>query len=207
MPAVAPRPIPSAVALAAALLLAWAGAAPAVPPGLGLDPDPSFALPGRETAAVEVGSASLIENARSWNGRRVSFTGEAVGEGMRRGDMAWIHVNDDAYMWKNIEEGAKLSGYNSGQAVWLAARDMRRVTFYGGYKHEGDVARVVGVFHAACPEHGGDMDIHAESLEIVRTGHPVDPPLNRSRLVWGLALMLLSALLYLAKKMAERRRI
>ncbi len=173
-----------------------------------IDPDPAFALPGPETKAGEaVNSASLVENARAWDGRTVTFTGEAVGERMVRGKHAWIHLNDDAYMWKNIEEGAALGGYNSGHAVWVAADDARRIAFFGDYKHEGDIVRVVGTFHAACREHGGDMDIHADSLVLLRPGHPVEHVINGGRLLIAVALLLLAGILWELQRRAARRRI
>ena len=49
----------------------------------------------------------------------VSFTGEAIGEAMRRGTGAWIHLNDDAY---GLAETGRLSGANSGIGVWVDAR-------------------------------------------------------------------------------------
>ena len=58
----------------------------------------------------------------------VSFTGEAIGEAMRRGTGAWIHLNDDAY---GLEETGKLSGTNSGIGVWVASGNVRLVVdFY-----------------------------------------------------------------------------
>jgi len=61
-------------------------------------------------------------------------------------------VNDDAYMWKNIEEGAVLGGYNSGHAVWISSDLAGRITHFGDFAHEGDVVEVTGVFNAACRE-------------------------------------------------------
>ncbi len=179
-----------------------------------LPPPPPSALtaPARIPAphtppGVEVDSASLVENARLWDGREISFTGEAIGEAMVRGGHAWIHLNDDAYMWKNIEEGAELGGYNSGHAVWIPASLAGEVRFFGDYKHEGDVVRVTGRFNAACPQHGGDMDIHADQLMVLRTGHAVEHKVNTSRLALGLLLLVVSLVLLFIKKAAERRRI
>ncbi len=183
--------------------LSWAGA-----PGHRLEPSRDFALPpATGTGPTVVRSADLVENAREWNEHSVSFTGEAIGEKMIRGGMAWIHLNDDAYMWRNIEEGAVLGGYSSGHAVWLPADDARKIAVFGDYKHEGDVVRAIGTFHAACPEHGGDMDIHAGVLEVIQPGHAVDNPLNRPRLILALALMLLSGGLFIVRRIARRKRI
>jgi hypothetical protein len=151
-------------------------------------------------------SGELVENARAWDGKTVSFTGEAIGDAMHRGSMAWIHLNDDAYMWRNIEEGATLGGYNSGHAVWLAADLADEIRFFGDFKHEGDVVEVTGVFSAACPEHGGDMDIHATALRIVRPGHAVQQVVSPSRLIAAGLMLLVTAVAFAAQRYARRWR-
>jgi hypothetical protein len=188
-------------------LLVWHRPVGTGAPGHAIGPNPAYDLPVDGAAPRQVSSGALVENARWWDGRAVLFTGEAIGEGMPRGAMAWIHLNDDAYMWKNIEEGADLGGYNSGQAVWLAAADMRRIRHFGDYLHEGDVVRVAGTFNAACRQHGGDMDIHAITLDVVQPGHPVAHVLHRARLALGLALVSLAVLLWLVRRARDRRRI
>jgi hypothetical protein len=168
--------------------------------------NPEFTIPGKDTPhAVEVNSASLVENASAWNGHVVTFTGEAIGEAMVRGKMAWIHLNDDAYMWKNIEEGAQLAGYNSGHAVWIPADLAIKIRFFGDFKHEGDVVKIAGTFHAACPQHGGDMDIHASTLEIVRIGHPVHDAFNTSRAIVALFLLAVAFALHRVRTIIRRR--
>ena len=164
-------------------------------PQIPLNPD--FAIPGKDTLhGVEVNSASLVENASAWNGHVVTFKGEVIGEAMVRGKMAWIHLNDDAYMWKNIEEGAQLGGYNSGHAVWAPANLAMKIRFFGDFKHEGDVVKIVGTFNAACPQHGGDMDIHGSTLQIVRVGHPVHHVINTPRAIIAGVLLVLALILY-----------
>ena len=118
-------------------------------------------------------SSQLVEKPKLYNGTTVTFTGEAIGEVMVRGDYAWIHLNDDAYMERNVEEGAKLGGYNSGMAVWVPAALTKPIDTYGDYTHEGSIVQISGTFNAACKEHGGDTDIHATSVRVVRPGHLV----------------------------------
>ncbi len=188
------------------LILAVSGLALGETPITKIPLNPDFAYPVKETTdGIEVNSASLVENASAWDGRVVVFKGEAIGEAMARGKMAWIHLNDDAYMWKNIEEGAKLKGYNSGHAVWVPAEMGIRIRFFGDFKHEGDVVKVVGIFHAACPEHGGDMDIHATTLEVVRFGHPVRHVINASRAILAAILIVLALILYQLRMVTTRR--
>lgn len=156
---------------------------------------------------TDVNSSTLIEEAKKWNGRQVIFTGEAVGEGMVRGQKCWIHLNDDAYMWKNIEEGAKLGGYNTGHAIWVDARLAKKITFYGNYLYEGDIVKVTGTFNSVCRDHGGDMDIHADTLEIVRIGHPVKHIVNFKRAWLGLVLLGLAGVLFWVRSIARRHRV
>lgn len=131
-----------------------------------------------------------------WNGKTITFHGEAIGEVMVRGDHAWIHLNDDAYMLKNVEEGAKLGGYNTGMAVWIPASLTKQIDTYGDYQHEGSIVEVEGVFNGACKQHGGDMDIHATSLTLLRAGHVVVDPVRPWKAVLAVALAGVAALLY-----------
>jgi len=181
------------------LLLLLLVAAPA-PAAASPRVNPEFAAPGPGMpAGVTVASAALIENASVWDNRSISFAGEAVGEAMIRGDHAWLHVNDDAYQARNLDDGRPRAGYNSGQAIWAPAELARRVRLFGDYRNEGDAVRVSGEFHAACREHGGDMDIHATGLEIVREGHSVAQKLNIGRLWIGLALLAIAGALWLMR--------
>lgn len=147
---------------------------------------PAFAT--ESVTAVGPTSSQLVEHPRSYDGAEVVFTGEAIGEAMVRGDGAWIHLNDDGYMLHNVEEGAPLEGFNSGQAVWLPAAEARKIEYFGDHRHQGDIVRVEGVFHAACVEHGGDMDIHATSLRVLKRGWVVKDPVQRPKLIWSLVL-------------------
>ncbi|HSK48434.1 MAG TPA: hypothetical protein VLA05_10600 [Coriobacteriia bacterium] len=147
-------------------------------------------------------SAELVEHPKQWDGETITFAGEAITQAMIRGDHAWIHVNDDAYYLKNVEEGAPLGGYNSGHAIWLPANLVRKITYYGDYTHEGDVVSVTGVFNAACGEHGGDMDIHATSLDVVAEGHEFEEPVSLEKLGAAVALVALAGLLWFANRKA-----
>lgn len=150
-------------------------------------------------------STQLVEKPKQYNGTRVTFTGEAIGEVMARGDHAWIHLNDDSYMERNVEEGAILGGYNTGMAVWIPSALTNPIDTYGDYQHEGSIVQISGTFNAACKEHGGDMDIHADALTMIRPGHVVVDvvPAWKAGLAAGLAL-LAGALYWLERKTRNR---
>jgi hypothetical protein len=170
--------------------------------------NPDYPFPDDQTpAGMEVTSTTLIENATGWNGRIISFKGEAIGERMVRGGMAWIHVNDDAYMEKSIEAGAGGEGYNSGQAIWLSSDLAHRIRFFGSYKHQGDLVKITGVFNAACAEHGGDMDIHAAELTVVALGYSLADEIKMPRAALAASLMLPSVLLFWIRRRFRSRRL
>lgn len=99
-------------------------------------------------------SNELIRRATEYDQKTVVFEGEVVGEVMRRGDYAWANVND----------GSGAIG------VWLPLELAAQISAAGSYGVRGDWVEVSGTFHRACPAHGGDLDIHAQSLRILSRG-------------------------------------
>ncbi|MHB9002553.1 MAG: hypothetical protein ACYC6C_00625 [Coriobacteriia bacterium] len=154
-----------------------------------------------DTTPNRVSSSELVERAGAADGDAVEFTGEAIGEAMVRGDDAWLHLNDDAYFRRNVEEGSGLHGFNSGMPVFLSSELADQVEVFGDYTHQGDIVTVRGTFNAACGEHGGDTDIHADSLTRETPGHRVfDEPAR-----WKIALAAGLSALVLALWQFDRR--
>lgn len=177
------------VAIMVALMLSWPAGAAAV----------------ATTSAPAVDSAELVEHPDRWDGQRVSFTGEAVGSAMDRGREAWLHVNDDAY---GLETGAKAltrAGYNSGHAVLVPTALAQKVTRFGSYKERGDIVRVEGVFRSASPEHGGDMIIEADTLEIVRAGQSLERRVPAWKLLAVAALVLTTGMSLVFARTTQHR--
>jgi len=109
-------------------------------------------------ARAESGKA-LIENSAGFDGKTVTFRGEVVGV-MMRGNFAWVNVLDNGIVI----------------GVWCRAEDAGKVSVIGDYRHDGDNVEVIGTFHMACPEHGGDLDIHADNFTVVAAGRERDRP-------------------------------
>ncbi|NPV59904.1 MAG: DNA-binding protein [Actinobacteria bacterium] len=144
---------------------------------------------GTAQAAEEVSVEDLISEMQKYDGREVEITGEAIGDVMMRGDYGWITVNNDAYAVTSVEEGRDFAGYsNLGIAVWAPRDELKGIQVLGGYKNKGDEVRVKGVFHRACPEHGGDSDIHAVSIEVLERGRAIPHPFAWWKLILALAL-------------------
>jgi|GEM_PF-453062 len=157
----------------------------------------------------EITSTTLIENPERFEGEIVTFMGEVIGERMLRGDHgAWIHLNDDPYMFHDTTEGALLSGYNTGMAIWVVEGwRTDAIEYYGAYRMNGDIVKVTGVFNGACSEHGGDIDIHATTVEIVQSGHTTPGSVDSWKPLLAGFLLVMAALMYMLNRLSARREL
>ena len=105
-------------------------------------------------AQTAISSTELIERAKELNGQEVVYEGELIGEVMTRGNYSWLNLND---------------GQNA-IGVWTGNNFLNLISFAGGYNHRGDWLQVKGVFNRACKTHGADLDIHAQSISLIRRG-------------------------------------
>jgi hypothetical protein len=123
--------------------------------------------------AQSISSIELINNAKQYDGKTITYEGEVIGDVMKRGDFAWINLND----------GVQAIG------VWLQNSLLKDITFTGSYSSKGDMVEVKGVFHRACPEHGGDLDIHAQSIRKISPGRIERENFNLSKRNYAIFLL------------------
>jgi hypothetical protein len=119
-----------------------------------------FSVP--QCDAYTVSSDELIEKAKDLDGREVTYRGEAVTDILGKGGHSWINVNDG----------------DNAIGIWCGTESLREVRFVGNYKHRGDIVEVEGIFNRACPEHGGELDIHAYKVWVVKRGTLVEEGLD-----------------------------
>jgi hypothetical protein len=55
------------------------------------------------------------------------------------------------------------------------------IQFTGSYHAKGDRLEITGVFQRNCIQHGGDMDIHAQSIRKISPGRVVGEELDTSK--------------------------
>ncbi|MDZ4655724.1 MAG: hypothetical protein U1F44_07605 [Coriobacteriia bacterium] len=113
---------------------------------------PSAAL---GAGVVDVTPAALASRAEDLDGATVRFSGEVVSERLRA---------DETHVWLNV------LGDGVAMGVYMPAELAEKVTTFGDYSSSGDLVEVTGVYNEACDKHGGDMDVHATSLELVTPG-------------------------------------
>jgi len=136
-----------------------------------------------------VSCKELIDRGRDYEGKEILFEGEAIGDPMRRGDHAWVNLLDSS----------------GAMGAWMPARDLASFVHYGSYREKGDLVRLRGVFHRACPDHGGDMDIHVESIEALARGRAQAHPVDRAELLLAPLSLLAAGGLYAFWRRRERR--
>ncbi len=146
-------------------------------------------IPSSRCSAQVSTSLDLLNDAKQYNGKTVDYKGEVIGDVMIRGDYAWLHVND----------GVIAIG------VWAPKAMIKDIRYAGDYHKKGDIVEVSGTFHRSCPEHGGDLDIHASEITKVTSGSPVVQPISRKKVCLGACSLILVLLLYALKKFFKSR--
>lgn len=151
------------------------------------------------STAQPVKASDLIECPQLYDGRKVVYEGEVVRAILRRGDRAWVQVNDDAYALDlgPLPEHRTAVGGNSGIAVSIPAESATQLRHVGRHQQQGDVIRVSGTFHRADRADGGGPTIQAATVVISRFGHRFDLDVSRPRAavaaLLGLAVVFLAA--------------
>ena len=124
---------------------------------LALAPAVAGAAEGRLLSPADV---VAIDRAR--DGDVIRLSGEAIGEDLRAGAThRWVNV---------LREGVAIG-------VWMTDADAAKVDAYGDHHHSGDFLEVVGTVNIGCEQHGGEFDVHAESVKVLLEGAPTPRPI------------------------------
>ena len=131
--------------------------------------------------AQPISSIELINNAKFYDGKIVVYTGEVIGDMMARGEYAWINVNDG----------------NNAIGIWIKRELIGDILYTGNYQQKGDLVEIKGKFNRACVEHGGDLEIHAESITKIGSGSTILHQVNQKEinLILGLTGIIVAVLL------------
>ncbi|MBI3008609.1 MAG: DNA-binding protein [Candidatus Omnitrophica bacterium] len=138
--------------------------------------------------AESISSTELLNSTNQYNNKIVIYEGEVIGDVMMRGSHAWL----------NLWDGTNTIG------IWATKEMARDIQYVGRYGSKGDKITVRGIFHKACPEHGGDLDVHAE--EIIahvyggKVSHPVDSGKIKTSVILCGVLVIVSAWWFVRKR-------
>jgi hypothetical protein len=126
--------------------------------------------------AQSLSSRELIDNAKKYDTGRVTFEGEVIGDVMCRGQYCWVNINDG----------------KAAIGVWMPKDYAQKINYRGSYKQRGDWLRINGIFNRACPQHSGQLDIHAQEVEQIKKGKIIRENFSLKRR--NLTVVLLGAL-------------
>lgn len=138
--------------------------------------------------AQSLSSTELINNAKAYDGKTVTYEGEVIGDVMARGEYAWLNVND---------------GKNA-LGIWIEKSLAKEINYTGSYKSKGDWVQVSGIFHRACPEHGGDLDIHAQEIKKTMPGRLINERLNPGKRNLAYVLLGILGLIWILRQLKYR---
>jgi hypothetical protein len=145
----------------------------------------------------EVNSNQMINQANAYDKQNVVYSGEVIGDILTAGDHVWLNASDG----------------NNAIGIWTRSGLASDIQVAGRYNQHGDSIRVSGIFYRACPEHGGDMDMHADTVTLVSRGHPVSHEVQGWK-VWlavflsiGAAVCMAGLLLRVARRSPVRSKL
>lgn len=166
-----------------------------------------------DVAAVEpvgrVTSTEVVACPQAFDGQVVLYTGEVVGDVLRRTGGAWALVNDDAYALETGPLSAghgRFAGPNTGLSVWLPDPLPDRLGPPGRADRRGDVVRLRGVVRRADPADGGGLTLRALDVTIVARSVAIDRPVSTRRVAVAAGFVVVAIAVTVAERVAARRR-
>jgi len=158
-----------------------------------------------DTAGRRVTSDLVLGCPSRFDGRRVTYLGEVVGDLLVRDGGAWVLVNDDDYALRvgPLPGHREHRGTNSGLSVWLPNPLADQLTGFGRPGIWGDVIQVTGRIHRSDTHDGGGLTLRAEQLSVRQASGRIGDPLRLPQLV----LALVSALAAIVALLLRRRAV
>lgn len=134
--------------------------------------------------------AEAVALALKSDGAHAIVRGEALGESLAApGGKRWVNIG---------REGTAIG-------VVMTAEQAAKVPRFGRYRQRGATLEVSGVLNSACDEHGGDLDVHAESVSVLDEGGPIVAPIHPGKL-WLAVFSAMASLVLWARYGQLRRR-
>lgn len=146
----------------------------------------------------------LLESAEQFADAVVLVEGELVGDyGFRRDGFMWTQLNDDSYARTAVVDDGALTGSNTGIGVRMPDSLADGLDPPGGYRIEGPLVRLTGVWHHHDPERGGESYLDVTALTVIEEGRRLEEGPDWVVFMAGIALLSLAGFLRLRNRGAE----
>lgn len=157
-------------------------------------------------AGARVSSTQIHGCPAAFDGLRVSYVGEVIGEVLAREGGAWAQVNDDTYalITGPMVGHRERSGFNTGLSVWLDGDLGDRIEAPGRPALRGDIVLLTGTLLRADPDDGGGITLRATTLETLAPPLALEPALHVPQLIVAIVLGVLALAGVVASRVAKR---
>jgi len=153
--------------------------------------------PARAQEPEVLSLADLLLAAADYSGEVVTIEGELVGDyGFRRDGWMWTQLNDDSYARAAVADGGDLTGDNTGIGVRVRSAFVRDLDPAGGYRLEGPLVRITGVWRYHDPDRGGESYLDASAVELIDAGRRLQEGPDWTVFIAGLVLVAASLLMW-----------
>jgi hypothetical protein len=134
-------------------------------------------LPG--TALAQDGelvpASDLLEEGALFDNIEITVEGELVGDyGFRDDGFMWTQLNDDSYARDALVDGGPRTGANVGIGVRMPSILGEGLPPVGGYRLEGPLVQLTGVWRYHDPDRGGETYLDVSELLIVDEGRRLE---------------------------------
>ncbi len=132
----------------------------------------------------------LLEKQTELDGKKITFHGELIGQPIFDQHGVFVNVMDNEF---------------NALGIYLDKNMLVKFTHYGRHGQKGDYVQTTGIFHKVCAVHGGDTDLHATEITVLKAGKSnPEPIIPTFKVVFCFILLVLAIVLYLS---AKQRRI
>lgn len=165
---------------------------------------PAAATEGDTGLAI---SGAVLECPFAFDGLRVRYVGEVVGDVLQRDGGSWVLLNDDAYALRTgpLGAGGEAAGTNSGLSVWLPDPLDELATVPGRAGVRGDVLDVTATVNRADPADGGGLTLRVDDATLLAPAVELEDPVHWRQVGAAIALGVLALGLTLRDRTRRRR--
>ena len=150
---------------------------------------------GRGDALVPV--SELLDDGARFDHITITVEGELVGDyGFRDDGFMWTQINDDSYARDALVDGGPRTGANVGIGVRMPSDLGEGLASVGGYRLEGPLVQLTGVWRYHDPDRGGESYLDVDELLVVENGRRLEEGPDWVVFTLGVLLLAISLVMW-----------